>query len=495
MKDKEFQDKIFSFLQERGYIWGPSPEIYGGVSGFYDYAPLGKLLKERILQIIRKRWQENDFWEVECPIVMPEKVWLASGHLNNFTDPLIGCKKCKASFRVDTLFDENNIKVEKRGLKEFEDIINKNKIKCPSCGNVLEGSVSAHNLMMKTSVGINQPAYNRPETATTTYLPFLRYFDFFRKKIPFGVFQIGKAFRNEISPRQLVLRMREFTQAESQLFIFKDQKDNFPHFEKIKKEKVTLFPYVENKEITTSLEDALKKKYFKNKAFAYNLWLAINIFKDCGLSKIRVRQHAPEEKAFYADDAWDIEFNMKSFGWVECCGVHDRTDYDLSQHSKISKKNLEVSDETHKKEIPHIIEIAFGVDRMLFAILDMGFEPLEIEQGKTTIHLPLQIAPVQIAIFPLVKKDLSPVAEKIYQELKICFTCIYDEAGSIGRRYLRAAEQGIPFCITIDHQTLQDETVTIRERDTERQIRRKISELKNLLYELLTLHKEFKDMK
>ena len=491
-KQKLMQD-LMEFLQNKGFIWGPSPEIYGGLAGFYTYAPLGKLLKNNVEDFIRKKFQSEDFWEVETPIIQPEIVWKASGHLSSFTDPMIKCSKCGSFFRADSLIEENfpdlNFKQE-----DILKIIKDNNIKCPSCGSNFIMQIKNHSLMMPLTVGIDRKAFPRGETATTTYLPFKRYVDFFRSKIPFGVFQIGKAFRNEISPRQLMMRLREFTQAEAQLFIFKKDKDKFEKYDNFKNVKVNAITKDAQKGDTLvskkyTIEDLYKNKHLKNKAYAYCVALAYNMFLDLGfpVDRIRLRQHTDDEKAFYAEDAWDIEFKLQSFGWYEIVGIHDRTDYDLKQHSKFAKQNFEILNEsTGKKEIPHILEIAFGVDRPIFALLDMFYESKNISEGKNVFAIPVKIAPVKVAVFPLMKKPvLIAKAKEVYNLLKDCYNIRYDEAGSIGKRYLREGESGTPFCITIDYDTLEDETVTVRDRDTEKQVRVKIADLMNFVYELI----------
>lgn len=498
---KEFTSKLVAFCQERGFIWGPSPELYGGLAGFYEYGPLGKLLKNNVENTLRKVFALHDFWEVECPTIMPASVWKASGHLGHFTDPLITCSKCGANFRVDRLIDElfPDTHVETENYLSF---LKEHSVKCPSCKGAFIEEIKQHNLMMKTTVGLDTEAYNRPETATTTYLPFNRYFDHFRKKLPFGVFQIGKAYRNEISPRQFTLRMREFTQAEAQLFIFKDQKNEYAGFEEVKnKEELPFWSKEAQREKKgieiMSVEDALKKGFIKNKAYGYTLVLATRLFLSIGipLERMRLRQHMDDEKAFYADDAWDIEVKLNSFGWEEMCGVHDRTDYDLQQHGAAAKKALGVSDETHKKEVPHILEIAFGTDRMVFAILDLAYNPKDEADGKTTLHLPPMLAPIQVQLFPLVKKEGMPEkARALFEELVGEFTCAYDQAGSIGRRYLRVAQQGTPYCVTVDGETMKEETVTLRDRDTEKQVRVKTTELATTLHSLLNGKKAFSEL-
>ncbi|MBR9693231.1 glycine--tRNA ligase [Candidatus Woesearchaeota archaeon] len=491
--------KLTAFCQERGFIWGPSPELYGGLSGFYEYGPLGKLLKNNVENTIRKVFALHDVWEVECPTIMPAVVWKASGHLGNFTDPVIKDEDGNA-YRTDKLIEDHFAAkgtdaapylAKVKAPFDYLEIIKEHKIQAPS-KKPLVPEILEHNLMMATTIGHDLEAYNRPETATTTYLPFVRYFDYFRKKLPFSVYQIGKAYRNEISPRQFTLRMREFTQAESQIFLFKDQKQGYPAYDKVKGRKLPLWDakaQLDKKKPTTmTVEEARKKKILKNDAFAYTVALAYELFTSIGIpeSHMRIRQHGPDEKAFYADDAWDIEVKLSSFGWTEMCGVHDRTDYDLKQHGEAAKKALVASDETHKKEIPHILEIAFGPDRMVLAVLDLTYDPKKEKEGKTTLSLPSFLAPIQVQIFPLVKKDGMPEkAREIFENLVGEFTCSYDAAGSIGRRYLRAAMQGTPYCVTVDGDTMKDGTVTLRDRDTEKQVRVKADELSAKLHDLL----------
>ena len=496
------RQELIAFMQEKGFVWGPSPEIYGGMAGFYTYAPLGKSLKNKVEKVIREVFIKSDFWEVECPTVMQKEVWEASGHLGGFSDPVI-ITKSGSSFRADNLLEENfpGIDIPKTDDELLKLILEKG-IKAPN-GDEFIPEIKRHNLMMRTTIGLDTEAYNRPETATTTYLPFTRYVDFFRKKLPFGVFQIGKAYRNEISPRQYMLRMREFTQAEAQLFIFKSEKEQFEIFDSVSSDVLPCWSAQSqennSKEIEKiSLSSCLEKGYLKNKAYAYSLNLAYKLFLNMGIpsDRIRLRQHMDDEKAFYADDAWDIEIDMNTFGWTEVCGVHDRTDYDLKQHSNASGKELNALTPENTKEIPHIIEIAFGVDRPLFALLDIFYEKKEKSDGKNIFKIPYHIAPVDFAVFPLVKKGgLSEKARDVYDMLSRDFRGIYDVAGSIGRRYQRVAEQGVPFSITIDFDSLDNDDCTVRDRDSEEQRRVKISELRDVLRDLLSGNKSIDDLK
>ncbi|MBN1377496.1 glycine--tRNA ligase [Candidatus Woesearchaeota archaeon] len=470
----EETEKLLQFLQKEGFIWGPEPEIYGGKAGFYTYAPMGKLLKNNVENYIRKHFQEENFWEVECPTIMPKIVWKASGHLDSFTDKVVECKNCSSSFKADEFVDEINVKDLKKFFKE-------KKIKCPNCGSVLSPDLKEHNLMMKTTIGLDEEAYFRPETATTTYLPFKRYYEHFRKKLPFGVFQIGKAYRNEISPRKSLIRLREFIQAEAQMFIFEKQKNSFKKYEKYKNLKIPLLPEEaqgkkeQAKKIT--LNEALKKKHFKSKAYAYAIALTYELFKGLGIEEknIRFREHPSAEKIFYAYEAWDLEVKLNTFGWTEMVGVHDRTDYDLKQHQKFSNQPMSVFNiENNEKEIPNIIEIAFGCDRPIYALFDLFYDVKSREKGKTIFKVPVHLSPVKIAVLPLVNKDKIPeMAESIYKELNenTDLTVSYDDTASIGKRYLRQTMKGTALCLTVDYDSLKDKTVTLRERDTGKQIR------------------------
>ena len=476
------KDKVLDIAKRRGFIWGPSPNIYhGGVSGFYDWGPLGKLLKNKVESIIRKTFSFYNFWEVECPTIMPRIVWEASGHYENFTDPIIKCLKCNAIYRADNLIKELFPKEKTAGLneKELTKIIEKKKIKCPKCESVLS-DVQSYNLMMKTSVG-NQEAFLRPETATTTYLLYPEYYRFFRTKLPFGVFQIGKAYRNEISPRQHVLRTREFTQAEAQLFILPEQENNFENFKEVENEELPLMPFNKPQK-SMSLKQAISNKIIKKQAYGFCLYIAYQIAKQLFEEKqIRLRQHNPKEMSHYADDAWDLEIKTERFGWFEICGIHDRTDYDLKRHAEFARIKLE--------KPANILEIAFGLERPTYCLLENAFKEDKI---RSWLHFPLNLAPIDIAIFPLVKKDKLPEkAKQVFAQVEKEFIAIYDE-GFIGKLYRRMDEIGTSLCCTIDHQTLKDNTVTLREISTMQQIRVKIEDLNDIIKKILNKELEFK---
>ncbi len=483
-----FSDTLTTYLREKGFVYGPEPEIYGGISGFYSYGPLGKRLKNNIESVIRKHFNKEGFYEMEYPIVTPAIVWKASGHLDGFNDPVILTEDGKESYRADKLIEElTGVQADHFSDEELLKAIKEKNIKAPT-GKKLAMKIGRHSLMMRTTIGANTEAYNRPETATTTYLPFKNYVDFFRDKLPFSVFQIGKAFRNEISPRQHLLRSREFTQAESQTFLFREMKEKWEKFPEAEKGILPFWTEQMQKDAKEPEEiplgEAVQKKLLKNQAFAWHLNLAYKMFLAFGLPKgnIRLRQHHSDERAFYSDDTWDIEVKLRSFGWVEVCGISDRTDYDLKQHSKFSGQKLIARTLEGKEETPHVIEIAFGVDRPLFALLDLSYEEREEDEKRTILRFRHGIAPVHAAIFPLVKKDgLAEKGQEVYRSLQEKFLCVYDESGSIGRRYSRQDSIGTPLCITIDYDTMKDNTVTLRERDSMKQERVKISELEKAI--------------
>ena len=473
---------VVGFAKKNGFIWGPEPEIYGGVAGFYTYGPMGKLLKDNVEREIRHVFRAAGFWEIEAPMVMPREVWEASGHLRNFVDPLITCKKCKSIFRADNIIEEkHDVAAGAWPKKKMINFIKDEGIRCPNCKGDFLPRIDDYNLMLKTTLEANREAYVRPETATSTYLQFMNYYDFFRKKLPIKVFQIGKAFRNEISPRQNVNRGREFTQAEAQVFIFADEKNEFPDYDHIKNMELPFWPaefHEAKKQVSkATISTAVRKHWLGTKAYAWCLATAYRFVLDLGIPKdrIRIRQHAKDEMAHYAADAWDVEVKTNTYGWVELCGVHDRQDYDLKQHSKHSNSKLQVGGKT-----PHILEIAFGSDRPLFALLDLFLEEEKVHKEKRIVlKLPPKMAPSQVAVFPLVGKDgLPEKARKVFVKLaKHNLVAIYDEAGSIGKRYRRQDERGTPYCITIDYDTLKDDTVTIRERDSMNQRRVKVEDL------------------
>ncbi|HEC41132.1 MAG TPA: glycine--tRNA ligase [bacterium] len=491
MKIEDTIDTFNSLIKRRGFVWGPSPEIYGGLAGFYSYGPAGMALKNNILYIFRRELRYFGFGEVECPTIMPEIVWAASGHLERFIDPVIKCKKCSTLYRADKFLQENlpNVMIDGLLFKDMEDLIREHNLSCPKCETAFQ-KIEEYNLMLKIYVGNNMSAYLRPETATTTYLLFNRLNQDARKQYPIKVYQFGKAYRNEISPRQGVLRMRAFDQFELQMFISKELEMKFEDYEEIKMNKLPLLDWkLQEKGIgethKISLHDAINKEILKKPAYAYCLYVGYHLVQILGIPEdlIRFRQHSINERAHYADDAWDLEINTRQYGWVEICGIHDRSDYDLRRHSEFSKQNFKISMGTdpNVKEFPQILEIAFGIDRIVYTLLETTFN---VEKGRIVLKLNTTLAPNTIAVFPLVKnkEKILKLALKVHRGLlEDRISSFFDVAGSIGKRYRRQDELGTKWCVTIDYESIENNTVTIRNRDSMEQVRVNITDLNEII--------------
>ena len=473
----------------RGFVW-PSFEIYGSAKGFYDYGPMGSLLKKNIEELIRKSYVvEEGCVEVSCPTVTPEDVWVASGHVSSFSDFTTECTKCGEPYRADHLIEEHvDVKCDGMTSGDLEKLIEKNKIVCPKCKGKLS-SIYDYNLMFKTYIGPGKSkvtAYLRPETAQTTYLPFKRLYNICREKMPLGVMQIGRSFRNEISPRQGMIRLREFTQAEIQYFTDPENKDNgkFKEVEDIKVRMLSKESQEKNEVLEMTLGKAVEKGIIKLPMIAYFLGKSMKLFESMGINpeKLRLRQHKDDEKAFYSSDTWDIEFISEGYGRIEIVGISDRTNHDLKSHQELSKVSMEVTKEG-RRFIPHVIEIAYGVDRPVYCVLESCIREQKGEKERTYFKFPKEAAPYRAAVFPLVKKDGIPEkAQEVFKKLiELGVYVQYDKAGSIGKRYARADEVGVPCSITIDYDTLKDDTVTVRDRDTMEQKRVKISELASIV--------------
>lgn len=442
-------DKIVSLCKNRGFIFQGS-EIYGGLANTWDYGPLGARLKNSIKDTWRKRFvqERKSSYEIDADILMHPRVWEASGHVAGFSDPLLDCKECKTRHRADNLISDFNPDAHAEGMTQEEMLayINENKIPCQKCGKCNFTDIRQFNLMFQTYRGVTNDSkstiYLRPENAQGEYVNFLNVQRSTRAKLPFSIAQIGKAFRNEITPGNFIFRTIEFEQMEFQTFC-KEGSDE---------------------EIYNYFKEYGKKYYM-----------------DLGLPEEKLRFHDHEKLVFYAKAACDIEYLFPSIGWGEINGTHNRTNYDLSRHQEFSGIKQEYLDpETNEKFIPYIIESTYGLDRTVLAVLCQAYEEEEIAEGdvRTVLHLHPAIAPYKMAILPLSKK-LSDKANDLYTKLSKKFMCDYDEAGSIGKRYRRQDEVGTPYCITVDFDTLEDNTVTIRDRDTMEQIRININEIEN----------------
>ena len=431
-------DNIVSLCKRRGIIF-QSSEIYGGFSAVYDYGPLGVELKNNISKFWWKEMTQihENIVGLDSGILMHPSIWEASGHVGAFNDPLVDCKKCKARYRADEFSDDFSS-------------IDWNKIQCPNCGTIGDMTEPRQfNLMFKTHVGPVQEtgteAYLRPETAQGIYVNYQLIQGAMRMKIPFGIAQIGKAFRNEIIARNFIFRTREFEQMEMQYFVKPGTDD-------------------------ATLEDWKEKRFI-----FYSKYLGID------KSKLRFHKHGDNELAHYAKEAWDIEYHFP-FGWSEIEGIHNRTDYDLSQHEKFSGKNLSYFDQPNNERfLPYIIETSAGLNRMLLTVLvDAYWE--DFENKRIVMKFDPMIAPVKAVICPLTKKDgLPEKARDVTMKLKSHFKVIYDQQGSIGKRYYRQDEAGTPFGVTIDHQSLSDETFTLRYRDTQEQDRLSLEQIISII--------------
>ncbi len=434
--EKLTMEKLVNVCKTYGFIFQGS-EIYGGLANTWDYGPLGSKLKNNIKDAWRKRFiqERPNAYEVDAAILMHPRVWEASGHVASFSDPLIDCKHCKVRHRADNLINDFDETAHADGMTQEEMIsyIREHKVPCPNCGKSDYTDIRQFNLMFETHRGVTDDGKNkvylRPENAQGEYTNFLNVQRTMRAKLPFSIGQVGKAFRNEITPGNFTFRTIEFEQMEYQTFCREGE--------------------------DTELYD-----YFKEYAKKF--------FMDLGIPEEKLRYHDHEKLAFYAKAACDIEYQF-CFGWGELNGTHNRTNYDLSRHQEYSTVSQEYLDpETNEKYIPYIIESTVGCDRLTLTILDNAYEEQTLENGETreVMHIHPALAPYKVAVFPLNKKYHGEVANELYQELSHHFSTTYDETASIGKRYRRQDIAGTPFCVTVDDDTIQKNTVTVRNRDT-----------------------------
>ena len=457
MKLEKSMEKIVSLCKSRGIIY-PGSEIYGGLANTWDYGPLGVEFKNNVKKAWWQKFVQQSKYNVglDSAILMNPEVWVASGHVGSFSDPLIDCKECKSRFRADKLIEdfyfENNlgdINVDGWENEKVEELMKEKNICCPNCKKQNFTNIRRFNLMFKTFQGVTEDSkseiYLRPETAQGIFVNFKNIARTSRKKVPFGIAQVGKSFRNEITPGNFTFRTREFEQMELEFFCKPG-------------------------------EDLEWYEYWKNYSFNWLLSLGMNE------ETLRLRDHEQEELSFYSKATCDIEF-LFPFGWGELWGIADRTDYDLSRHIEVSGEDLRYIDPvTNEKYIPYCIEPSLGADRVALAFLCNAYDEEEIGEGdvRTVLRLHPALAPFKAAILPLTKK-LSEKSDEIYDELSKYFMIDTDVSGSIGKRYRRQDEIGTPFCITVDFDTLEDNCVTVRFRDTMEQERIKISELKDFI--------------
>ncbi len=561
-------DKIVDLAKRRGFFW-PSYEIYGGVAGLYDLGPLGAMLKNNIVNLWREYFvlKHQDFvTEVETPVIVPEVLLKASGHLDHFTDPIVECLKCGRKYRADHLVEDlTGLKVEGSDARELDSIIRERGLRCPQCGGDLS-EVRAFNLLFRTTIGpySSDVGYLRPEAAQGMFSAFRRVFVAMRERLPLGVAQIGRVARNEISPRQGMVRLREFTIMEVEFF--HDPEGDDPPWDRFSG-KLRLLPAEarsrgEEKPFEVDVVEAVSEGMIKNKWLGYWMCVARDFVKELGVEygEMYFEEKLPHEKAHYSAQTFDQLVKISRWGWIEVSGHAYRTDYDLRRHMEFSgedmtvfkpfkepatvevervvvdksvlgralgrsmplfleaikrigpdevKRALESPGETvtlagfevpktairvvREREkvsgtriVPHVAEPSFGAERLVLVVLDKAYTE---EEDRVVLRIPKRVAPVRVAVFPLLEREeLARVAREVYAKLmKLGFTVIYDESGSIGRRYARADEVGVPYAVTVDFQTLSDGTVTIRDRDTRQQIRVGLEELHRRLVELLGL--------
>jgi glycyl-tRNA synthetase len=547
---QDIYEKVMMVAKRRGFIY-PSFEIYGGIAGFYDYGPLGSQLKNNIENLWRSFFLLKDNCiEISTPTITLYEVLKASGHVEEFTDLTVDCSRCKRSYKVEDIIEKGT---------SVEQAVRDNQVICPSCKSELH---DAHpvNLMFATTIGIGEgrKAFLRPETAQGIFTNFHLLYQYNRKKLPFGVVQIGRGYRNEISPRQGTLRQREFSMAEAEVF-FDPKNKTHPRFDNVKDKELLLFDNEKNWKI--SVADAVKKKVINNQALAYYVYLTQEFLLSAGVNpkKCRFRKHAAGELAHYATECWDAELFSERFGWVECVGIADRSAYDLNAHIVSSnvdmyalrafdepkevqvkkivpkmnilgprfsskagkiKEQLEQMEATVGKKItvtidgesidipkdcydivemkekqsgekfvPHVIEPSFGIDRILYFLLEHNYvEGTKKDEEYTILKLNPLMAPLKVGVFPLISDEkLISIAKEIDSTLRNAgIATFYDESGTIGRRYARMDEIGTPFCITVDHDSLTDKKVTVRNRDTTTQERITIQDVASFIKEKIS---------
>ncbi|CAC11352.1 glycyl-tRNA synthetase related [Thermoplasma acidophilum] len=456
-------DDVIELAKRRGFFW-PSYMIYGGSSGFYDYGPLGTLLKDNIIAAWKREYAREGAIFLDTPVISPADVFRASGHLEKFSDIAVKCSKCGTPYKFESLIKSLGINEIAKTVDEAAAILEKYDVKCPKCGEKLKNPYD-FNLMFR--VGSND-LYLRPETAQGIFINFKNLYNYARNSMPIIVCQVGKGFRNEISPRQALIRMREFSQAEVEVFYIEN--DDFP----IPDSSVELNMLRNTGDLLKmKVSDALRSGIIGNRVMAYFLNKTYEILLKLGFQPdhIRAREHDPGERAHYSSETWDFEYLLDG-DWTEIVGVSDRGTYDLGRHQQFSGENFQIDGRT-----PKVVEPSYGLDRILLTIMDSSY--YRRENGYKVLRLDPHISPIHMAIFPLQKRDdLDKIAKDLFEKMKNIDPFIfYDDSGNIGRRYARQDEIGTPFCVTVDYQTKDDETVTIRERDSTSQVRVKISDL------------------
>ncbi|MFH0961689.1 MAG: glycine--tRNA ligase [archaeon] len=480
------KEEILELLARRGFVL-PSSEVYGGLGGFYDFGPVGSITKRKLVDAWRN-WavKREGFSEIDGSAVVRREVVEASGHLKSFVDPVVRCEKCGDAFRADHLIEEKlSEKAEGKSNEEIQKMLSEKKVNCPTCGTRLPAAVNSFQMMFGISVGAGKKAieaYLRPETAQSIFIDFPRVFKITREKLPLGIAQAGKAFRNEISPRQGLIRMREFEQLEIEIFLDPEKlEEGMSDWDALRG---TVVEFVkEGETLKAPVEELFSSGKIPVKQLAY--WVAkeqVFYSEILGIPKEKIRfKFLPKgETPFYSKGNIDMEVET-FYGWKETIGNAYRTDYDLTTHGKHSGKEFAVTLPDGRKIIPHVVEPSWGLQRMFYCALESAYRAKGFDRDWVWLDLPAEIAPYVVHVFPLMKRDgLDALAKKIAADLqKGGFDCLYDETGSIGKRYARADEIGCPFSVTIDYESIEKEKgdVTVRDRNTMKQVRVKIAEL------------------
>ena len=467
-------DEVVRLAQQRGFFFKSAESYPNAPAGFIDYGPLGVALRNNFVELWRRMIVKKDgMLEIDGSQILPKAVFEASGHLSSFTDPFVRCSKCGSVFRPDKLIEEKTGKAvpEKLSDGDYDSLMEKSGVRCLKCGSKLSGT-SRFNMMFKVGIGPSmEEAYLRPETCQSIFVDFPLLFKTQRVKLPVGIAQVGKSFRNEIAPRQSLIRMRELNQAEVEVF-FNPKDPDHPRFAWAQSEALK-FAMPDGTDSQLSVSEAMAKGIVPNNLVGHYLAIIVRFYEAAGLPRdlLRFRILSEEDRAFYSKAAFDLEASL-SIGWVELVACNYRGDYDLGRHAKVSGTDFTVLD-GNEKVLPHVFELSMGVDRSIYALIESSMKG---EGDRRTMALRPYLAPIKASVFPLVNKDgLQEAANEVFKDLQNEFDAFYDESGSIGRRYARADEAGVPFCITLDYDTLKDKTVTLRDRDTREQERVAIS--------------------
>ncbi|MBR9707258.1 MAG: glycine--tRNA ligase [Candidatus Diapherotrites archaeon] len=488
----ERAEKLMKLVLQRS-IYYPTAEIYSDApGGFWDFGPYGNTIRRKVIDFWRKELvQKENFLEVDGAQLLPEIVFKASGHLDNFNDPIVDCEKCNHSHRLDKLLESvtGERYAEGATMKHFESEMKKHKIVCPGCKSKLS-KPRKFNLMMPVNIGATKgnTSYLRGEACQNIFLNFPRLFKTMRVKMPFGISQVGKAFRNEISPRNNLVRTREFVQMDCEIF-FDPKENKVENFKDVAKYKIRIQKQGSKKQEDVTAGNLVKKKIVTGEMTAYYMARTQQMYEKLGIphDKIRFIEMNEEERAFYAKETWDCEVLTDAAGWVELNPINYRTDWDLSTHGKHSGKDLTVKREDKTTFTPHVLEISIGTNRVVYSVLE---HVLRENKGRSWLALNPKVAPFDVAVFPLMKKDgLAEKAQEIHQNLlDYDLDSFYDQAGSVGKRYARVDEIGVPLAVTVDYGTIgkddpkQKNTVTVRERDSTKQKRIPIEDLAEFIW-------------